>query len=245
MIQITKIEKAIYERLTGDSTLTGLGRVRMAYAGEGTAKPYVVVTVAIDSLDMLFGTNANVANVIVTAEVYVDRSASSAIETAQTMLDRLHGDESTFGLHRWKPTLEGKWIADALHLESVQPIHDENTLAYSMRFLMLQSDTQAPQLISAAFNINTLGLTLTFDRSMGDSSAFDASSLIVRTASANYATWDIDNNTSAGAVVVLTASGSGAASGTANTLDWDGGGEIVSAGGLAWPAITDVPVTVT
>lgn len=241
MIQLAKVEKAIEARLSADATLTALGPVFLSFVPEGQARPYVCVTVSLDNLDMLFGERNNVANLLITVEVYADRDGG--VTTPQTMMDRVYGDESSYGLHRWTPTLEGKWLSDAIHLESVAPIHDEETLAYSMRFLMLQSDTKAPQLVSARFDPNAQEqLTLTFDQAMSASSLSD-DSLVVHTSSTTYSEFALLDVS--GSVVTLGAQDQAARTGTAGTLEWDGGTEIKATGGLLWPAVTGFPVTVT
>src|SRR5690606_9527924 len=103
MIQLAKVEKAIEARLSADATLTALGPVFLSFVPEGRARPYVCVTVALDNLDMLFGHRNNVANLLITVEVYADRDGG--VTTPQTMMDRVYGDESSYGLHRWTPTL--------------------------------------------------------------------------------------------------------------------------------------------
>lgn len=98
-------------------------------------------------------------------------------------------------------------------------------------------------LLGATFDEAVTGnLVLTFDQNMS-ASAPGAASLVVHTAANDHDEWTLVSVV--GGVVTLDSSATKAASGTEDTLDWDGGAEIAGVNGGVWAAVSGFAVDVT
>lgn len=98
----------IYTRLSGDLVSTYASSVWRGVAPEGSLpgeseKPMVVFDVDADYSDTAF--DANIARLDIT--VFVVRHAKGSVSDSDTVVGRVIGDGSTYGLDRWTPTITG------------------------------------------------------------------------------------------------------------------------------------------
>lgn len=101
------IESAIYARLNGDLVATYAGSVWSGNAPPDKMPgqddfPIVVFEAGCTADDT---DSANVS--FVTVRVYVISHTDASREAMRTVGARVYGDGSTYGLHRWKPTISG------------------------------------------------------------------------------------------------------------------------------------------
>lgn len=122
-MNIAGMAGAIYTRLTGDSTLTGLatGGIRHFYSvasePENSQTPYVVFTL---DLGEHKHTSRGEAWEIIT-NITVSCPRTTTFQTVTDIMERINGDATTraditpsIGLHRWTPSLSGSWTAEMM-----------------------------------------------------------------------------------------------------------------------------------
>jgi hypothetical protein len=99
---------AIYSRLSSDLVSTYASAVYRSIAPEGAMpgpsdKPLVVFDMEADYAATTFATDIAAIDI----GVYVVRHADGSTTQADTVVGRIIGDGSTYGLHRWTPAIAG------------------------------------------------------------------------------------------------------------------------------------------
>jgi hypothetical protein len=153
-MNMAALAKAVYDRLTADTTLTGLatGGVFNRYGpetGQTTEanSPYVVFQVGPG--DATTNTTFGSDGFIMTVTVLIACLRTAGYDTPSAMLERVFGNWSdanpqTFGLHRWQPTLSGtNWTAGQMACTSVtQDASDPDIALYYLEFTVPLSRTK-------------------------------------------------------------------------------------------------------
>jgi len=134
----------IYSRLSGDLVSTyakGVWR-DMVPAEDLPAvddKPVVVITQTIDMTDTTFGENVGRADIV----IYVIRHAHGSASDLDTVVTRIVGDNSTYGIDRWAPTVSGIGTTPIQYLDSGGLGSDPDHVSHEIRFQTWYSEASA------------------------------------------------------------------------------------------------------
>lgn len=151
-MNLAKFQQAIYDRLTGDATLTGLatGGVRSVLGprtGISTedSKPYVVVT--LQGTTPADDFRGDLIEMVV--DVHVVSDTTDGLSTPSSIIDRIIGDATlqsnvtpTYGLHRHQLSLSGStYTGGVMQFFDTETAHDEERLHFILGFKVYQGRT--------------------------------------------------------------------------------------------------------
>lgn len=131
----TTAAAAIYARLNTDLVSTHASSVWRAAAPQGQLpaeadRPMVVFEIDADYGDTTFADN--IAGIAV--QVWVVAHTAAARSQSDTVVGRVIGDGSTYGLDRWKPTVTGIGTTPLRLVSSGEGQYDTDHIAHVMRF---------------------------------------------------------------------------------------------------------------
>lgn len=131
---IAILDAAIYTRLSGDLVSTYAKAVYAGYVPPGNIptasdKPVVSFYTSL-TRDPTFGGD----DAVVSVEVYIIAHAEATHADAVTAIGRVLGDGSTYGLHRWVPTVSGLGTNPLVEIDEARGLWDDTHIAYVLRF---------------------------------------------------------------------------------------------------------------